>query len=212
MNIQSILNPIMIAGFVILIFSIVIHEVSHGSMANQLGDDTAKNQGRLSLNPIKHIDLIGTLILPLMLIFVGSPMVIGWAKPVPVNFNNLIDKKWGELKVALAGPLSNLLVAATCGLLIRLLELPQTLTAVLSLAVIYNILLALFNLIPVPPLDGSHILFSFLRDNLKFKATLSQYGFFILIFILFFTPVLDYIFYLSIFLSNLIAGGRLVLL
>ena len=156
-----------ITSFIILIFSIVIHEVSHGSMANQLGDETAKNQDRLSLNPLKHIDLMGTILLPLFLLLAHSPVVIGWAKPVPVNFNSLKDKRWGELKVSLAGPVANFSVAIVCGLLIRFLPLPESLAAILSLAIIYNILLALFNLVPVPPLDGSHILFSFIKNRIK---------------------------------------------
>ncbi|MDD4358202.1 MAG: site-2 protease family protein [Candidatus Pacebacteria bacterium] len=208
---MNILNPLTIASFVVLIFSIVIHEVSHGSMAHQLGDETAKREGRLSLNPVKHIDLVGTILLPLMLVFINSPIVIGWAKPVPVNFNNLIDKKWGELKVALAGPLSNILVGIVCGLLVRFFELPETLTMILSLAIIYNIVLALFNLIPIPPLDGSHVLFSFLRNNYQLKAVLSQFGFLILIFVLFLTPVLDYLFYLTVYLADLITQGKLIL-
>jgi len=198
---------IIIASFIVLIFSIVIHEISHGSMANQLGDNTAKNQGRLSLNPLKHIDPVGTIMLPLFLFFISSPVLIGWAKPVPVNFNNLTDKKWGEIKVSLAGPGANLGVAIVCGLLIRFLPiLPESFILILSLAVIYNILLALFNLIPIPPLDGSHILFTFVK-NYKIKDFLYKFGFFILIFILFFTPLLDFLYYLTLNVSNFITGG-----
>ncbi|HOI59907.1 MAG TPA: site-2 protease family protein [Candidatus Pacearchaeota archaeon] len=195
-----------ITSFIILIFSIVIHEVSHGSMANQLGDETAKNQDRLSLNPLKHIDLMGTILLPLFLLLAHSPVVIGWAKPVPVNFNSLKDKRWGELKVSLAGPVANFSVAIVCGLLIRFLPLPESLAAILSLAIIYNILLALFNLVPVPPLDGSHILFSFIK-NYELKANLYRFGFFILIALLFFTPLLDFLYRLTIILANFITGG-----
>jgi Zn-dependent protease len=125
---------------------------------------------------------------------------------VPVNFANLRDKKWGELKVALAGPVANLGVALVCGLLIRFLALPENLVLILSLAVMYNILLALFNLVPVPPLDGSHILFSFVKDY-EFKANLYRFGFFILIAILFFTPLLDFLYYLTMILANFITGG-----
>ncbi len=201
---------LIIASFIVFIFSIVIHEVSHGSMAYQLGDETAKRQGRLSLNPLKHIDLMGTILLPLFLVFLSSPVVIGWAKPVPVNFNNLSDRKWGTLKVALAGPFSNLCVALVCGLLIRFFSFPESLTLILSLAVIYNILLALFNLIPVPPLDGSHILFTFLK-NFEVKAFLYRFGFLILLMLLFFTPVLQILFKLTISLAYLITGGKLLI-
>ena len=201
---------LIIASFIVLIFSIVIHEVSHGSMAYQLGDETAKRQGRLSLNPLKHIDLMGTILLPLFLVFLSSPVVIGWAKPVPVNFNNLSDRKWGTLKVALAGPFANLCVALVCGLLIRFFSFPESLTLILSLAVIYNILLALFNLIPIPPLDGSHILFTFLK-NFEVKTFLYRFGFLILLVLLFFTPVLQILFKLTISLAYLITGGKLLI-
>ena len=201
---------IIIASFIVLIFSIVIHEISHGSMANQLGDNTAKNQGRLSMNPLKHIDPVGTIMLPLFLFFIGSSVLIGWAKPVPVNFNNLTDKKWGELKVSLAGPIANLSIALVCGLLLRFLPIfPESLVLILSLAVIYNILLALFNLIPIPPLDGSHILFTFMKDY-RVQDFLYRYGFFILIFVLFFTPLLDFLYYLTLSLANLLSGGMIL--
>jgi len=203
---MDILNPITIASFIILIFSIVIHEVSHGSMAYELGDETAKRQGRLSLNPLKHIDPIGTIVLPLLLILGGSSVVIGWAKPVPVNFYNLKDK-WGELKVSLAGPGANLLVALFCGLIIRFIPLPEMASVILFLAIIYNILLALFNLIPIPPLDGSHILFSLIKGGDSIKLFLNQFGFFILIFILFLIPqFLDTLYIWTLALANLITG------
>jgi len=203
---MDILNPITIASFIILIFSIVVHEVSHGSMAYQLGDETAKRQGRLSLNPLKHIDIAGTILLPLFLILAGSSVIIGWAKPVPVNFYNL-NGKWAELKVALAGPAANFSVAFICGLLIRFIPLPEMVTTVLFLAVIYNILLALFNLIPLPPLDGSHILFSLIKGGDAIKQFLSQFGFIILVFILFFIPQFLNVLYTWTFnLANLITG------
>ncbi|NMB47700.1 site-2 protease family protein [Patescibacteria group bacterium] len=204
------MSEVIIVSFIVLIFSIVIHEVSHGSMAYHLGDDTAKRQGRLSLNPLKHIDLMGTILLPLFLVMLNSPAVIGWAKPVPVNFNNLRDRKWGELKVAIAGPLSNLCVALVCALLIRFFTLGEGMTLILSVAVIYNILLALFNLIPVPPLDGSHILFTFLR-NYEVKAFLTRFGFFILIFALFFTPFLKILLSATVFLGNFLTAGKLLI-
>ena len=202
---------LIIASFIVLIFSIVIHEVSHGSMAYQLGDETAKRQGRLSLNPLKHIDLMGTILLPLFLVFLSSPVVIGWAKPVPVNFANLKDEKWGELKVALAGPVANLCVAVVCGLFIRFLPLPESLALILSLAVLYNILLALFNLIPIPPLDGSHILFTFLKDY-ELKAFLQRFGFFILIFILFLFPsFLESLYHLALALADFMTSGKILI-
>ena len=174
---------ITIFSLIVLLFSIALHEVAHGSMALRLGDSTAKYAGRLTLNPIKHIDLFGTIILPLLLIFLRSPFVIGWAKPVPVNPYNFRDQKWGSLKVSIAGPAANFLVALAFGLIIRFIPLSENLFIFLSIIVFYNFLLGLFNLIPIPPLDGSHVLFSFLPERFnQFKLFLHQYGFFILIF------------------------------
>lgn len=174
---------------VVLLFSIVIHEVSHGSVANLLGDPTAKYAGRLSLNPIKHLDPFGSVLLPLLLLLLtaGRGPIFGWAKPVPINPYNFRNQKWDSAKVAIAGPGSNILVALIFGLLIRFFPLPPTLLVFFSLITILNLLLALFNLIPIPPLDGSHILFTFLPErfsNLKFF--LQQYGLFILLFFIFF--------------------------
>lgn len=179
---------------VILIFSIIIHEIAHGAVANYLGDSTAKYAGRLTLNPIKHLDPIGSVILPLFLILMikltGGGFIFGWAKPVPVNPLNFRDQKYGSAKVALAGPGANLSLALVFGLALRFLPmayLTPGLYLMFSYIVYINILLAVFNLLPVPPLDGSHILFTFLPYSMQnLKAFLSQYGFFILLFIIFF--------------------------
>lgn len=198
---------ITIASLVILLFSIMIHEVAHGSVAYQLGDPTAKYAGRLSLNPIKHIDPFGTVLLPLMLLFLtaGNGPVFGWAKPVPVNPFNFKDQKWGDLKVSIAGPLANFSLALVFGLFIRFFTLSPSFEIIFSLVVIYNLLLGLFNLIPIPPLDGSHILFSFLPERYReVKIFLRQYGFFILVFFIFFG--LSFLFKAAIFLYSLISG------
>jgi len=175
---------------VILIFSIIIHEVAHGSMANYLGDDTAKMMGRLTLNPIKHLDPLGSIIVPLFLIVIQSPFLIGWAKPVPVNPNNFRDRKYGDAKVALAGPASNLAIALIFGLIIRFFPgfvQASGVYSMFSYIVMINLLLAIFNLVPIPPLDGSHILFTFLPYSMnELKVFLTRYGFFILIFFIFF--------------------------
>lgn len=195
----------------ILIFSVVIHEVAHGTMANYLGDPTAKYAGRLTLNPIKHLDLFGSILVPLFLVLTGSGIIIGWAKPVPINPYNLRDQKYGEAKVALAGPAANFGVALVFGLTLRffpdLVNIPG-IYFMLSYIIFINILLGLFNLIPIPPLDGSHVLFTFLPASIaeNIKMTFARYGMFFLIFVLmfiyFFFPLLrqavDWIFQLIV--------------
>jgi Zn-dependent protease len=149
----------LIFGIVVLIFSIVLHEVAHGYMANWLGDPTARLQGRLTLNPVGHIDPLGSIIIPGLLLFTQSPFLIGWAKPVPYNPYNLRGK-YGEALVAFAGPGTNILIAVIFGLLIRFggVTLGADLISAFAIIVYVNILLALFNLIPIPPLDGSKVL------------------------------------------------------
>jgi len=178
-----------IITLLILLFSVIIHEVSHGSVAYALGDSTAKDEGRLSLNPLVHIDLVGSIILPLFLSLLNMP-IIAWAKPVPVNPMNFTDRKWGDLKVSLAGPLSNFTVALVFGLIIKFVpSLPESFLIVAATVVLYNIALGLFNLIPIPPLDGSHILFSLLPDQFEgFKVFLWQYGFVLLMVLIFILP------------------------
>jgi Zn-dependent protease len=173
----------------VLFFSIVIHEVAHGSMALSLGDPTAKSAGRLTLNPLKHIDPMGTIFLPLILLILtfGQGPIFGWAKPVPINPCNFRDQKWGTLKVSIAGPLTNFLIAIIFGLIIRFFTLPESLLILFNVIVVYNLAWGIFNLFPLPPLDGSWILFTLLPErfsNLKFF--LQQYGLFILIFFIFF--------------------------
>jgi Zn-dependent protease len=183
------MEAITIFTLLILLFSIIIHEVSHGSIAYALGDTTAKDAGRLSLNPLVHLDLVGSILLPLFLLSLGMP-VIGWAKPVPINPLNFNDKRWGNLKVSLAGPLSNFLVALIFGLIVKFMPfLPQSFLIISAIVVFYNIVLGLFNLIPIPPLDGSHILFSLLPESYNsFKVFLWQYGFIILLLLIFVFP------------------------
>ncbi len=183
---------ILIFQLAVLLMSVVIHEFSHGWTAYQLGDSTAKYQGRLTLNPIKHLDFFGSLIVPLAIfIFSGGQAIFGWAKPVPFNPYNLRDQKYGIAKVAAAGPGANILIALIFGLTLRFLPsqllLFSGLVQILSLIVFLNLLLAVFNLIPLPPLDGSKILFAFLPRSLeRLRLFLEQYGTFILIFFIFF--------------------------
>ena len=186
---------------IILIFSIVAHEVSHGAMAYHLGDPTAKYAGRLTLNPLKHLDPIGSIVLPIFLIIMakltGGGIIFGWAKPVPINPYNFRDQKYGSLKVSLAGPGANLAIALFFGLLLRffsILSFSSGLITMFSYIVYINLLLAIFNLLPIPPLDGSYILFTFLPSSMQnLKIFMSQFGFFILILIIFFLfPWLSY--------------------
>lgn len=156
-------NSILLIVFqiVVLLFSVMLHEISHGLMALRLGDQTAKDAGRLTLNPISHLDPVGSVILPVLLVLTNSPVVLGWAKPVPYNPNALYkDFRYGPLKVALAGPLSNLALALVFGLIIRLGidTLSPALLGLLAVIVLMNCFLAVFNLVPIPPLDGSKIL------------------------------------------------------
>ncbi len=200
---------------IILIFSVVIHEVSHGAMAYYLGDPTAKYAGRLTLNPLKHLDPVGSVILPIFLIamarLTGGGIIFGWAKPVPINPYNFRDQKYGELKVSLAGPGANLTIAVFFGLLLRFLPLSFSfsgLVLMFSYIVYINLLLAIFNLLPIPPLDGSHILFTFLPPSmLKTKIFLQQFGFIILLFIIFF--LFPWIIFIINVIFSLITGFSL---
>jgi len=158
-----------IFSVIVLILSATIHEYMHGFAANQLGDPTAKNMGRLTLNPIKHLDLFGSILLPLSLVLIGSPFLFGWAKPVPYNPNNLSDRKYGDAKVAVAGPLANLFMAVVFSILIRFLNPASMFFYLVSEIVIINLILMVFNLVPIPPLDGSKILAVFLPDKWRNK-------------------------------------------
>ena len=180
--------PIIIFSLIVLLFSIITHEIAHGSVAYQLGDPTAKYAGRLTLNPLKHLDPFGSVILPILLLIftLGQGPIFGWAKPVPINPYNFRDQKWGTLKVAIAGPAMNFLIAIVFSLMIRFLTLPQNFSILFGIVAIYNFAWGIFNLVPIPPLDGSHILFRFLPERFsEIRFFLQQYGLFILIFFIF---------------------------
>jgi Zn-dependent protease len=173
---------------IVLYFSVVIHEIAHGSCALLLGDDTAKREGRLTLNPIAHLDPIGTIFLPLILLILtfGQGPIFGWAKPVPINPLNFRDKKWGIVKVSLAGPATNFSIALFFSFLAKF-QFGQSMINFFEIISIYNFSWAFFNLLPFPPLDGFHILYQILPDRFSsLKFFLFQYGFLILIFIIFF--------------------------
>lgn len=201
----------------ILIFSVVIHEVAHGLAANALGDPTAKYAGRLTLNPLKHLDPVGSVLVPFLSIVFGGAF-IGWAKPVPYNPYNLQTKsrELGSAVVGAAGPLTNILVAVFFGFVLRS---GSFLTALLGGAawplfqlfgfvVVINLWLAVFNLLPIPPLDGSKLLFYLLpATSERLKMVLEQFGFFIVILLIFLVPSFFGQLALAVrFLAQLIAG------
>ncbi|MFC2091468.1 site-2 protease family protein [Elusimicrobiota bacterium] len=174
---------------VIFFFSVVLHEVAHGYVAYLCGDNTARDMGRITLNPLAHIDLFGTLIVPVMLYMLGG-FIIGWAKPVPINPNNFRNIKQDVLKVGASGPLTNFTLAVIFSLILWILNLigfsatPYgfTVTVIIASAVSVNIILGMFNLVPIPPLDGSRIVSSLLPYELSVKYDrLAPFGFIILI-------------------------------
>jgi Zn-dependent protease len=176
---------ILIAIFLLIAFP--VHEFAHAFVAYQLGDGTAKMFGRLTLNPIVHFDPLGGLFLIISAIS-SSGIIFGWAKPTPVNPMNLRDRQNGEVLVAVAGPISNLLMAAAGAIVFRAVggihsSLPDAVLTILFYFVVFNVALAIFNLIPVPPLDGSAVLFRFLdpRTAWQVRPFLTQYGFLILL-------------------------------
>lgn len=187
---------LLVFQLIILLFSVMIHEISHGLMAFRLGDPTAKLAGRLTLNPLKHLDPVGSFLLPFLLYTLsGGSFMFGYAKPVPYNPNFLKDPKRGGGLIALAGPTSNILLALIFGMLSRILFaihpafLPEALVALLDLVVVMNLVLAVFNLVPIPPLDGSKVLFAFLPDTpsvWRAQAFLERYGMFFLIAFMFY--------------------------
>ncbi len=188
---ESAIQPLFFIA--ILIFSVVIHEVSHGYAALALGDRTAQDAGRLTLNPLPHMDLFGSVILPVLLVISQSPILIGWAKPVPYNPYNLRNQKWGPALVGVAGPLANVSLAVVFGLLLRFipdLVAGQFLFNFVTIAgtiTLLNLGLAFFNLIPIPPLDGSKVLFAILPYQWRgLQYLLEQYGFFLLLIFIFF--------------------------
>ncbi len=197
----------------ILIFSVIVHEVSHGYAALALGDRTAQFAGRLTLNPVKHIDPFGSIILPAFSYLLGG-VIFGWAKPVPYNPYNLQNQKWGPAIVGFAGPAANIALALIFGLLIRFL--PETVgslggpfllsfISIASVIVLLNLVLAIFNLIPIPPLDGSRVLFALLPYRFRnIENFLEQYGIYaILLFIFLFSR---WLFPIAIFFYHLITG------
>lgn len=193
--------------YIVIVLSATFHEYAHGFIAYKLGDSTAKDEGRLTLNPLAHIDLMGTVIIPLFLLFFGG-IFIGWAKPVPYNPYNLRDQKYGSLKVGIAGPGANLLIALILGVFLRFIPNlspffppeadPLAAEMALSIIVYINIFLGFFNLIPLPPLDGSKVFMDLFPRSRHFMEQASFFGIFLALFLAFYIlPVLaNFIFWI----------------
>lgn len=194
MQLEALILKIVISAIPIIL-AITVHEASHGYAAKYFGDLTAERMGRISLNPFRHIDLVGTILLPALTLLVGG-ILFGWAKPVPVNFGNLRNPKKDMLWVAAAGPASNLVMAIAWGILLGFVkrgldagELPTTAYLFIDMAYVgitINIVLMVLNLLPMPPLDGGRIAVSLLPNNLAYQLSrVEQYGFIILIALMF---------------------------
>jgi Zn-dependent protease len=179
-----------IFSIVVLIFSVMIHELAHGVTADSLGDPTARLAGRLTFNPLAHADWLGSFVVPLLCIISGTGFIIGWAKPVPFNPAQLSHKRWGPALVAAAGPLSNIVIALVLAVAFRVITHYNTagwiaFAQMLSIIVIINISLAIFNLIPIPPLDGHHLLGAvFPTYRLWSERLLTSYGFVIILLVI----------------------------
>lgn len=192
---------------IVLVFSAVFHEYMHGYAAYRLGDLTAKNAGRLTLNPLKHLEWIGSVFLPLIMVLSGMSFIFAWAKPVPYNPFNLRDRKYGDAKVGVAGPLANFMLALVFGLILRFAPITSlSFAGFLSIIVYVNLMLMIFNLIPIPPLDGSKILSAFLPADKREKyLSMERYGF---IMVIAFIMLLGNILIIPVnFLFNLIVGA-----
>ena len=197
----------LIITIIVLVMSVVIHELSHGYTAELLGDPTARLQGRLTLNPLKHLDFFGSLIVPIITSFAG--FTFGWAKPIQWNPYNVKNKRWGELLISIAGPGSNLLIALIIGLIIRFwgASFPPSIIQISLYKVVIKIVLAIFNLIPVPPLDGSKVLFSLLPANMiRIREVLEQYSIFFFLILIFF--LWRFVEPLIVIIFNLITGMK----
>jgi Zn-dependent protease len=179
----------------ILLMSIVVHEVAHAWQARREGDTTAERLGRITLNPIRHIDPFGSVLLPLMLWFANSPMMFGWAKPVPVDPRNFRHQRAGDIRVSLAGIVSNLILAVLCTLVTAVLvmlgggSVMDALRRMFLFGIFINLVLAFFNLIPIPPLDGSHVLYQLLPPRAaEGYRRAGRWGFLVIILLVFAMP------------------------
>ena len=221
-------------SLVVLIISAIFHEYLHGWVAYKLGDSTAKDAGRLTLNPLAHIDFFGSIVLPLLLFFSRTGFILGWAKPVPYNPYNFRDQKYGDLKVAIGGPAANFILAVIFGIAVRIIALPYGLKEnlivsffqgnndfllsamhgsilisifVMSVIICFiNLLLMIFNLIPIPPLDGSKVLMAALPLHWQVRMrALEPYGTFVILFLLMF-GIFSLIWPIIMFIFSLLTG------
>jgi len=202
------MTMLIIFSLIIILFSAIIHEYMHGWTADRLGDHTAKDAGRLTINPISHIDPMGSIVIPaLIYLSTAGSFIFGYAKPVPFNPYNLRDQKYGAAKIAIAGPLANLAMAIAFGFILRFVPIANgTLVMLLASVVQINLILMVFNLVPIPPLDGSKVIMPFLPSRIQAKyEELEKYGFvLVLLFLLvgfsLIIPIVGFIF-------SLIVGG-----
>ncbi len=194
MNIDAIIQGISIWALPVL-FAIVLHEVAHGWVADKLGDNTARFMGRLTLNPLKHIDPIGTILIPIVLLVSGSPFLFGYAKPVPVNFGKLNNPKRDMIWVALAGPVTNLILALISALVLAVaVQMPastswvtEPLALMCQASIIINMVLCIFNLLPLPPLDGGRVAVGLLPGPMAYQLSrIEPFGFMIIVLLLVF--------------------------
>ena len=190
-----VLERMMLARLIILFVAVVIHEVAHGVAALWCGDETAKQHGRLTMNPIRHVDPLGSVVLPVMLVLSGSPFLFGWAKPVPVSTSRLNDPLNDMVKVAVAGPLSNITLAVICsaglkaviGVAPRVVQADPWIIELLGYGVMINVVLAVFNMIPIPPMDGSRVVYRWLSPGGRsILDRIEPYGILIIIMLSFF--------------------------
>ncbi len=202
-----------IITLIILLFSVVLHELSHGVMADRLGDHTARWAGRLTLNPIPHLDLFGSILLPLFLFLVNSPIIFGSAKPVPVNFFNLRHPKRDMALVSLAGPGANFILAIAFAVPLRLglLEAGSMGYEILLQAVVLNLVLGIFNLLPIPPLDGSKVFASLFSDQMMYRILAwERFGFILIILFLYLGLIHSILVPLLVFFSQIFLGFSII--
>lgn len=197
---------ILLYYFLIIVPSSILHEYAHGWVADQLGDPTARYAGRLTLDPRAHIDAWGTILMPIILLgLTNGRFLFAYAKPVPYNPYNLKNQKWGPALVSLAGPAANLVLAVAFAGVFRLLPLTHPIAPFIEIIVYANVLLMVFNLVPIPPLDGSKVLFAIIPDSLaNVRVFLERYGFWILIVFIFF--IFKFLYPLFNFLMKLLLG------